>query len=246
MSLSGKTALVTGGSRGIGAGVVDALREQGCQVAVLARNVDDVECDLAIACDVADEQQQLAAFEELSLQFDGLDYCFINAGVSGFCPLLDMATDEWDRVMNINLRAAFISLREAGCLMRDNDRGGSILACCSLSSFAPETNIAHYNAAKAGLMMLVKTAARECGQYQIRVNGIAPGLTRTDLIGGSEAIPGYHEKVAERTALGRLGHVDDITPIALNLLMSEWVTGQVLVADGGLSLFTPTDPLEHM
>lgn len=251
-NFSNKNILITGGSRGIGKALAVSLKRHGANVAIISRCIEQEAdasfCDIAINCDVANQHEQLAAFETLKQHWQHLDACFINAGVSGFSSILDMQLDEYDRVLNINLRAAFISLQEAGRWMKasvSNDNvTGSIVACCSLSSFAPENHIAHYNMAKSALAMLVKTAAREFGSFNTTVNGVAPGLTHTDLIAGSEAIPGFHERVSKRTALGRLGEVGDIVPEIEHLLLSRWVTGQILVADGGLSLFTPTDPLE--
>ena len=243
-----KTALVTGGSRGIGRGVVQILLEQGYRVFSLARTaVEGISNErlVSIPCDVSNESQQLAAFQQVREQSGHLNACFINAGVCGVSPLLEMETEEWDRVLNTNLRGAFFSLRETGRLMRDSGQGGNIVACCSLSSFKPENMIIHYNASKAGLRMLVESGARELGPFDIRVNGIAPGLTKTDLIAGTESIPGYLERVAKRTPLGRIGEVDDVIPSIVHLLTDRWVSGQVLIVDGGLSLITPTDPLEQ-
>jgi NAD(P)-dependent dehydrogenase (short-subunit alcohol dehydrogenase family) len=246
----GKVAVITGGSRGMGAHLAQSLRAHGCKVVVLAREPKDEDGDIVIACDVSDESQQHQAFEHIAREVDRLDYAFINAGVSGFTPLLEMSSEEWDRVLDINLRGAFVTLREVGNLMKVYIEGegkqdrGSIITCCSLSSFAAENNIGHYNAAKAGLAMLTKTAARELGQYGIRVNGVAPGLTKTDIIAGTEAIPNYQERVAARTPLGRLGESEDITQALMALFPLDWVTGEIIKVDGGLSLFTATDPLE--
>lgn len=237
-----RVAVVTGGSRGMGADVVRALREQGCKVAVLSRS-GTAAADLSIVCDVADEAAQVAAFADIHKTFGQLDYAFINAGVNGFASLLDMDLAEWDRVMNINVRGAFISLRESARLMKQGGAGGSIITCCSLSTFKPEKMIAPYNASKAALASLTQTAARELGEFGIRVNGVAPGLTRTDIIAGTEMIDGYQAAVAARTSLGqRLGEPADITDAVLKLFTMHWVTGQILPVDGGLSLHTPTDP----
>ena len=241
----GKCAVVTGGSRGIGAEVARQLRTAGCRVAVLARGEGHGIGDLNISCDVADEAAQEAAFATVSAAFDGLHFAFINAGVGTYGSLLDMSTAQWDKVMGINLRGAFISLRESARLMRKSGSGGSIITCCSLSSFKPEKFIAPYNVSKAGLANLTATAAREFGEYDIRVNGIAPGLTQTDLIAGTESIPGYLAAVEQRTPLGRrLGTSADIADSVLKLFTMQWVTGQILTVDGGLSLQTPTDPGE--
>lgn len=241
----GKCAVVTGGSRGIGAEVARQLRAAGCRVAVLARGQGHGIGDLNISCDVADEAAQEAAFATVSAAFDGLHFAFINAGVSTYGSLLDMSTAQWDKVMGINLRGAFISLRESARLMQKSASGGSIVTCCSLSSFKPEKFIAPYNVSKAGLANLTATAAREFGEYDIRVNGIAPGLTQTDLIAGTESIPGYLAAVEQRTPLGqRLGTSADIADSVLKLFTMQWVTGQILTVDGGLSLQTPTDPGE--
>lgn len=241
----GKCAVVTGGSRGMGAEVVRQLQAQGCRVAVLARTADHDVGDLNIVCDVADEASQQAAFKRIADTFGRLDYAFINAGVSTFASLLDMDMQEWDRVTTINLRGALISLRETGRLMKQAGNGGSIVTCCSLSTFKPEKYIAPYNASKAALANLTQTAAREFGEFDIRVNGVAPGLTKTDIIAGTEAIPGYIAAVQKRTPLQhRLGTSADIADAVLKLLAMQWVTGQILPVDGGLSLQTPTDPGE--
>lgn len=238
-------AVVTGGSRGMGAEVVRQLRAAGCRVAVLARTSDHQLGDLNMVCDVADETSQQAAYQQIADTFGRLDYAFINAGVSTFASLLDMNMQEWDRVMDINLRGAVISLRETGKLMKQFNHGGSIVTCCSLSTFKPEKFIAPYNASKAALANLTQTAAREFGDFNIRVNGVAPGLTKTDIISGTESIPGYIAAVEKRTPLQhRLGTSEDIADAVLKLLAMQWVTGQIIPVDGGLSLQTPTDPCE--
>jgi NAD(P)-dependent dehydrogenase (short-subunit alcohol dehydrogenase family) len=244
---SEKTAVVTGGSRGMGAEVAKQLRAAGCKVAVLARTGNHSVGDLNIACDVADEQAQVMAFKKIAETFGRLDYAFINAGVSTFSTIIDMDMKEWDRATDINLRGALISLRESARLMKQAGNGGSIVTCCSLATFKPEKFIAPYNASKAALANLTQTAARELGEFNIRVNGVAPGLTRTTILEGIEHIPKYVEAVASRTPLQkRLGESVDIADAVLKLFTMQWVTGQVLIVDGGLSLQTPTDVSEFM
>lgn len=240
-----RVAVVTGGSRGMGAEVARQLRTAGCQVAVLARTNNHGVGDLNIACDVSDESSQITAFAEIEKRFGRLDYAFINAGTGTFASILDMDMKEWDRVLAINLRGALISLRESARLMKKAANGGSIITCCSLSTFKPEKHLAPYNASKAALANLTQTAARELGDFNIRVNGVAPGLTRTDIIQGTESIPGYYKAIEKRTTLQhRLGEPADIADAVLKLFTMQWVTGQVIPVDGGLSLHTPTDPGE--
>jgi len=240
-------AVVTGGSRGMGAEVAKQLRALGCKVAVLARTADHHAGDLKIACDVADEQAQVAAFKQIAEQFGRLDYAFINAGVSTFGTIIDMDMKEWDKGTGINLRGAVISLRETARWMKKFGNGGSIITCCSLATFKPEKMIAPYNASKAALANVTQMAARELGAFNIRVNGIAPGLTKTDIIAGTESIKGYNEAVAQRTPLQqRLGEASDIADAVLKLWTVHWMTGQIIPVDGGLSLTTPTDISEFL
>jgi 3-oxoacyl-[acyl-carrier protein] reductase len=240
-----RAAIVTGASRGIGAAVARQLKNRGCRVAVLARHDDHGVGDLNLVCDVADENAQVEAFKTIAGEFGRLDFSFINAGVNTFSPILELDMAEWDRATGINLRGALISLRESARWMKHFGLGGSIVSCCSLSSFKPEKFIAGYNASKAALANLTQTAARELGEHQIRVNGVAPGLTDTEIIAGAESIPGYYEAVKKRTPLQqRLGTADDIADAVLKLMTMQWVTGVILPVDGGLSLQTPTDVTE--
>jgi len=244
-TFEGKHAVITGGSRGLGAALAKHLQQAGCKVGVIARTKNHGIGDINIECDVSDEASQIAAFQELEKNFGKLDFGFVNAGVNTLASLMDLDMAEWDRVNNINLRGAVISLRECGRLMKKSGNGGSIVTCCSLSAFMPEKYLSPYNASKAALVNITKTAAREWGDLGIRVNGIAPGLTQTDIINGTESLPGYLDAVKKRTPLQhRIGTPDDIADAVLKLMSMQWVTGQILVADGGLSLQTPTDPEE--
>src|SRR5262249_4707827 len=134
--------------------------------------------------------------------------------------------------------------RESARAMVDAGRPGAIVAVTSVSGFLPDRTMAHYAASKAGLAQLVRSAARELGANGIRVNAVAPGTTDTPMFTATDRLPGYRERVAKRSALGRLGTADDVAAVAVALCTLDWVTGQVVAADGGVSLFSPIDPME--
>jgi NAD(P)-dependent dehydrogenase (short-subunit alcohol dehydrogenase family) len=113
-----------------------------------------------------------------------------------------------------------------------------------VSGFLADRTLAHYSASKAGLAAVVRVAARELGAYGIRVNGVAPGTTDTPMFAATDAIPGYRDRVAARAALGRVGTAPDVAAAIEAMLTLEWVTGQVLVVDGGVSLASPIDPTD--
>jgi NAD(P)-dependent dehydrogenase (short-subunit alcohol dehydrogenase family) len=242
MELRGARALVTGGSSGIGAATVDRLRAAGARVAAIDLAATS-HAELHEQADVGDEGAVITAIDRIVEQFGGLDVAVLAAGVGGMAPLLDMTTDEWDRVMRVNLRGTFVTLRECARAMLDR---GAIVAVGSVSGFLTDQYMAHYDVSKAGVAALVRVAARELGPKGIRVNAIAPGTTDTPMFAATDRLPGYRDRVTARTPLGRIGRSDDIATAIEGLLRLDWVTGHVLVADGGVSLFSPIDPLESL
>jgi NAD(P)-dependent dehydrogenase (short-subunit alcohol dehydrogenase family) len=192
----------------------------------------------------------VAGFRDAVGRLGGLDVAILSAGVGGSAPLLDMTTQEWDRVMNVNLRGAFVSLREAARAMTTADAtdgpGGVIVAVTSISGFLSERLMAHYGVSKAGLAQLVRAAARELGGRNIRVNAVAPGTTDTPMFVATERLPGYRDQVTRRAALGRVGTAADVAQAVVALCTLDWVTGQILAADGGISLHSPIDPQEAL
>jgi NAD(P)-dependent dehydrogenase (short-subunit alcohol dehydrogenase family) len=235
--------LVTGGASGIGAATVDALHDAGARVAVLdLANASNG--DLHLVTDIGDEESLVAAVATAADDLGPLDGAVINAGIGGMAPILQMTTQEWDRVMRVNLRGAFVTIRECGGTMRNAQRRGSIVAVTSISGFLTDRRMAHYSVSKAGLAALVRVAAREFGEHGIRVNAVAPGTTDTPMFEATDRLPGYRERVARRAALGRLGTAADVAAAIVSLLQLDWVTGQVLAADGGVSLASPIDPID--
>jgi NAD(P)-dependent dehydrogenase (short-subunit alcohol dehydrogenase family) len=241
MSFEGTTALVTGGSKGIGEAIVRQLREAGSKVAVLDLEARDGDGDVAIVCDVADEKAVVESVATAVDRLGGLDYAFLNAGIGALSPIVDMSAEEWDRTHNVNLRGAFLCLRECAKTMVASGSGGSIVITGSVSGFLADRNMAHYNTSKAGVAQLARIAAAELGPQGVRVNVVAPGTTDTPLFATTDAVPGYRQALVERTPLGRIGTSDDVAEAAVALAGLRWVTGQVLVADGGVSLTSPID-----
>jgi NAD(P)-dependent dehydrogenase (short-subunit alcohol dehydrogenase family) len=244
MDLLDACALVTGGASGIGAATVAELHAAGARVAVIDRT-DAPDADVSLLADVGAESEVVAAVREATARLDGLDIAVVNAGIGGMSPILDLTTDEWDRVMSVNLRGAFVTLRESARAMVERGRTGAIVAVTSVSGFLADRSMAHYSVSKAGLAALVRVAAREFGPYGIRVNGVAPGTTDTPMFAATDALRGYRERVAERSALGRVGSAREVAQAIVSLCTLDWVTGQIVAADGGVSLASPIDPTDR-
>jgi len=235
-------ALVTGGSSGIGEATVALLQEAGARVAVLDVHARVGQGDLALACDVGDEDAVVAAVARVVGELGPPDVAVLAAGVGGFAPVLEMSAAEWDRVHRVNLRGVFLCLRECGKAMVRAEKAGAIVAVGSVSGLLSDRYLVHYATAKAAVHQLVKVAAAELGERGIRVNAIAPGCTDTPMFAMVDGLPGYRELVSERAALGRVGTAREVGEAVLALLRLDWVTGHVLTADGGVSLRSPLDP----
>jgi NAD(P)-dependent dehydrogenase (short-subunit alcohol dehydrogenase family) len=248
MELRGGKALVTGGSSGIGLAVVRQLAGAGASVAVLDREPgsEGDEVEISLRCDITDEAAVVEAVRRAHDALGGLTHAVLNAGVGGFGALLDLETAEWDRVVGTNLRGSFLCLREVAKAMVENGVGGSIVAVTSISGFLADRNMSHYSVSKAGVAELVRVAARELGPFGIRVNAVAPGTTDTPMFASTARLPGYAARVAERTPLGGVGTPEAVAQAVVAVLDLPWVTGQVVAADGGVSLWSPIDPVESM
>jgi NAD(P)-dependent dehydrogenase (short-subunit alcohol dehydrogenase family) len=245
MELVDTCAIVTGGASGIGAATVAALQAAGARVAVLDRD-DAPSADLSLTVDVGEEEQVIAGVREAVDQLGALDIAVVNAGIGGMSAILDLTTQEWDRVMRVNLRGGFITLRECARAMVAGERTGAIVAVTSVSGFLTDRSMAHYSVSKAGLAALVRVAARELGPRGIRVNGVAPGTTDTPMFAATDAMRGYRERVAATAALGRVGSAAEVAQAIVGLCTLDWVTGQIVAADGGVSLASPIDPTDSM
>ncbi len=246
MELRGAVALVTGGASGIGAATVELLRAAGTRVAVLDLNADRATADLAITADAGDEDEVVAAVKRVVAELGPPDIAVLAAGVASYAPVLEMKTEEWDRIHRVNLRGAFLGLRESGRAMAAAGRPGVIVAIGSVSGIVSDRYLAHYATTKAAVHQLVRVAAAELGPLGIRVNAVAPGCTDTPMFAVTDGLPGYRDLVAGRAALGRVGTAKEVADAIVALVQLDWVTGHVLTADGGISLRSPLDPADEL
>lgn len=240
LELTGRYAVVTGGASGIGAGVCAALQKEGVRVASLDLQPGGP-ADFSIECDVREPAAVEHAMRQAVEQLGGLHYAFVNAGVAGMGTVLSMPPEEWDRVTGVNLRGAFFTLQQAARHIVSQGDGGAIVLTSSSAGIVADVGFVHYSVAKIGIRHMARVAARELGRYGIRVNAVAPGPTRTPMMAGTDALPGFQETIASNTALGRLGEVDDIAEAVLALFALQWVTGQTVACDGGITLVAGTD-----
>ena len=236
MQLAGVRAVVTGGHSGIGAAVVRLLAARGARPVVW-----DVAPGAEIACDVSRPDSVREAMR-LTLASGAAPRVLVScAGTGSLAPLLEMTPEEWDRVQGVNLRGGMLCIQAVARELVARGQPGSIVCISSISARFVDPGMSAYSASKAGLELLVRTAASELGRHGIRVNCVAPGVTDTPLLGRNMQLPGFAERACQRTALRRVGRPEDVAGAVLALLEADWVTGQVLDADGGLGLYSPMD-----
>lgn len=241
--LKGKTALVTGGSRGIGRAVALAFAEAGAHVAILYAGNDEAarqtvaDCSAfgitakAYRCDVSDFTAAGQTVESVLADFGTLDVLVNNAGITRDKLLLRMTEDDYDQVLDTNLKGAFNMLRHTAAIMVKR-RCGSIVNISSVSGLMGNAGQCNYSAAKAGMIGLTKSAARELASRGITCNAVAPGFIETDMTAAlSENI---RQAAAETIPLKRMGAPEDIARAVLFLSNAPYITGEVLKVDGGL------------
>lgn len=242
--LDGIVAIVTGGSRGIGLGIAHALGEGGARVAVLARDgARAAEAaatlpgtgHLGLACNVAEAGEVASAVKAVEEGLGPVGILVNNAGITRDNLLLRLRDEDWDEVIDVNLRGAFFLTRAVvkGMMKR---RDGVILNISSVVGLSGNPGQANYAASKAGLIGFTKSVARELASRGIRCNAIAPGYIETDM---TDALDERQtEALLERIPLGRLGSTDDVAALARFLAgpSARYITGQVITVDGGMVL----------
>lgn len=247
--LSGKTAIVTGGSRGIGKEMAEALAEAGADLMLCARRaewLDETVAEFSAnginvagkVCDVAKPEEVQAVVDETVAKFGGVDILINNAGISWGAMPEDMPLDQWQKVIDVNLTGCFLFAQAAGREMLKNN-SGSIINIASIAGIRSSANgpfYAGYVASKAGLIGLTRELAASWGRRGIRVNAIAPGFFHSRL--ADAVIDLYERSIQENNVIPRVGNEGELKGITVFLASdaSSYITGQTIAVDGGMTV----------
>jgi 3-oxoacyl-[acyl-carrier protein] reductase len=243
----GRAAIVTGGSRGIGRAIVKELAERGANVAFsFSKNKEladqlaaEIEAAgrraLAFQADVTDAAAAEKMVRSVKSELGSVDYLVNNAGITRDKLIMMMSEDDWDAVLDTNLKGVFNVTKPAVSLMV-RQRRGAILNIASISGVVGMAGQTNYSASKAGLIGFTKALAKEVARRSITVNALALGLIETDMT--VALADEYKQKMLEQIPLGRYGTVEEVARIAVFLLSDDakYITGQVIQADGGLAI----------
>jgi NAD(P)-dependent dehydrogenase (short-subunit alcohol dehydrogenase family) len=244
-SLDGRVALVTGASSGLGRHFAQVLHDAGATVVLAARRTDRIEANAnrlgerarALTMDVTDEASIAAGFETLAADGVLCDVVVNNAGISGSNLILQMDTDEWDSVVEVNLRGPFLVAREAARRLVAAKKPGSIVNIASILGLRVSPAVAPYMASKAGLIHLTRSMAWEFARYGIRVNALCPGYFSTE-INADFLKTDWAQASLKRVPQRRIGNLEELTGPLLLLASNagSFMTGEALVVDGGQSI----------
>jgi NAD(P)-dependent dehydrogenase (short-subunit alcohol dehydrogenase family) len=243
--LKGKGVLVSGGSRGIGQAAVQRFLEEGCQVFFCGVKIEEVEQTLqdlgglgplqGMTCDVSLAEEAERLVENATAWLGGIDILINNAGIAWQEPFVEITSENWNRILAVNLGGMFLVAQAAARRMIARGQGGAIVNMSSTNGLVGEALYAHYNASKGGVLTLTKTMAIELGKYGIRVNALCPGYILTPLtesIYDPALIAAY---VDDKIPLGRVGRPEDVAAAYAFLVSDDaaFIHGAELVIDGG-------------
>lgn len=245
---AGRTAIVTGATRGIGRAIALELARHGADVAFnyaksaeaadsLTKELESLGVrSLASQCDVANTEAAAEMVKQVKEDFGRIDFLVNNAGVTRDNLILRMKENDWDEVMDTNLKGAWNFAKAALRVMLRQDTGGSILNISSISGSVGMPGQSNYSASKAGMIGLTKSLAKEVASRKVTVNALALGMIATDMANALDET--YRTKILEQIPLGRFGEAGEIARIACFLLSDDarYITGQVIQVDGGLAI----------
>jgi L-rhamnose 1-dehydrogenase len=246
VDLTGKVALVTGASRGIGNAIAKRLAQAGAALAVNYNEtephelIDEIRAAggraIAVKADVANKAEVEAMVAQVVAELGGLDILINNAGICPFADFLDMPEELWDRVQDVNLKGAFLCSQAAARQMVEQGRGGRIIAISSIGALVGGGRQTHYNPTKSGMHSLMQSLAIALGPHGITCNSVLPGTIATDINRDDLSDVEKRAYMERRIPLGRLGNPDDIAGPVTFLATEEarYVNGAALLIDGGL------------
>jgi NAD(P)-dependent dehydrogenase (short-subunit alcohol dehydrogenase family) len=260
MALKGKVAVITGGAKGIGFAIARRYLEEGVRVVIAdvdeaagaraAGDLDGFGEVRFVACDVGDRLDVKNLIAATLDAFGDIDIVVCNAGIVHTAEFLDLAEEDFDRVMRVNLKGAFLVGQMAARHMVDKVKAGGppgvIIHMSSLNAFFAIANQVPYSISKGGMSALTKVMALSLAPYGIRVNAIGPGSIMTDILNAVAKDPEAKKKILSRTPLGRIGDPKEVAGIAVFLASddSSYITGQTLYADGGRMHLNYTVPVK--
>ena len=244
IDLSDKIALVTGASRGIGQSISMILAQNGAHVVCVSRNINDVQSVAdkithqkfnasAVSCDISDSNNVTELVKDIIEKHGRIDILINNAGITRDNLLMRMSEDDWNEVVNVNLKAAFTAIKAASRSMI-KQRSGRIINISSVVGLIGNAGQVNYAASKAGLIGMTKSVAREFASRGITANCIAPGYVETEMT--NKLTDKVKSSLNEQIPLGRIGNVEDIAYAVAFLASDEasYITGQTLAVDGGI------------
>ena len=246
IDLSGKNAIVTGASRGLGQAIAIGLAEAGATVVITSRSLKALEetqsriSDFGgefrqIELDVRDVPAMRNRLQTVAQQVGEVDILINNAGYEQVCPSYELTEETWDTIMETNLKGAFFAAQVAAHSMVRSSRGGAIVNVCSLTSYVGVPTAVPYGSSKSGLLGMTRALSTEWASEQIRVNAIAPGYFRTELTEAFYREQAWQEAMLQKIPLNSFGNANDLKGAVVFLVSdaAKYITGQCLAIDGG-------------